>query len=623
MFTKYIYKYSFGWVSTEITTRQQPRETKPVKITMFNEKLWLDLIRNDSFVKQIKAAWEKYAEINFIDYETMEDLIPQLPAKNIFLELSPEEIYEVVKSCGSWKKATKSFLASILGDEIRAFQRAHSGSSRSMRKIWYKFKPMLQSVYKIVFNNGEYKKDPDTDVDFYDVMPRNISVAAQYWCTAQISKETEWLGVAAVPVRDAVCKYEDLGIQDISRMRFNVRRKILFKHFLNYLKEFENGQAMKEQIEENNAVLINLYKPLKDIITDVEKILEDDFNSQDEIHFVLMVEKDAEFDLLRPMGEYIGINVISGHGQNSISSLEKLINNLDSNGKTKIIFMSITDHDPAGLKIARAPAEQQFEKCGVEVLFWSHSMWQLNIPTDQRQQQCYIPKMQKKSGKYGVFDQNWIDSMGYDKDKDVFGGGLMGFELEALEDDQLKNAFAEVVSSIGFTAENMLESCKDRNREDPEDCAEDSATEYVDNTQIAKDIDLLREYRNRMTDPIDELIDEYNNVRSDMIEAVKEELVDSAKEYSEDPDFDDRDVSRYVNSYWRDFKAGKETWSQRWGAEVCNSRVLSAKLVEMLNKLHDEISVCPEDFDLTEIDVDDLLEKTKAAIIKVSEDDEE
>lgn len=584
---------------------------------VWNQDLWKKLIDNDRSVSILRAAYEKWAVNSGIPYDDLVKYGGNLPQKNIFLEMGADEVYELIEKATNWKKSIMNLVQSILGDEIRVIHNNGNGSSRSIRKLWYKFKALLQDIFQQAYAAGNYKFDLDKDPQFYEDFPKKISIAAQYWTTNQIDKDTEWVGEMATTKRDAVCTYADLGVVDISRKRSQQKKIIRMLQMNKFYEEYEDLTEFKEDVENKYDLMANSYVDHEELleIIQAEITREDDYNSP-QLHIIAMVEKDTEFDLLDKMGEYIGVSVISGHGQNSLASIEKLINDKNIKRGSKIIFLSICDDDPKGFQIGRSPAEQQFIKMGMDVILWVHSMWHQKLTPNQRATQAYLPKLGKKTkGTYTPFIEKWVQKVGYDKKADVFGGGEFGFELDCLEDSQIRESFAELCWAIGLTAENILESYKMDNREDREDCVSTSASTYVDdNTNYGSFRSALNTLKNAITAPIDDILSEISDVRDNMVEDVEKKLDPISVEIIDEEDFDDRDVTQYVDSYNKDFLSGSRSWGKKWGADVCKSSVLDDKLTEALDNKHDDLSIKASDYDTVEIDKDEILEKIQEII---------
>jgi len=580
----------------------------------------LELITTDSGISLLKIVWEKYAEMNGIDYDTLEDLVEKLPSDNIFSLFDAEELYTLIKTSVNFKKSTLNLLRSVVGDEIRSHGAKGNGNSRSIRKIWYNHKAWLQTVYSLAYKDGLYKFDLDNDPNFYDEFPKKFSEAIQYWTCNQIDKNTEWLGSKSNVIRAAVCDYEDIGLKDISRKRSHQERQIRLERMLEFFELFEDMKDYKDRMEASHNVMVNTYTDLSTIKSIIEEEIERNANyDNDNLFIIAMVEKDAEFHIVQPMGEFIGVSVISGKGQNSLASLESLKISLNMNEGAKIIFLSITDDDPKGLQIARSPAEQQFEKLGLDTIIWIHSMWQEKLDHSQRTMQAYLPKLSKrKNGEYPEFSQNWIDFVGYNKDTDVFGGGTFGFELECMSDEQMKESFAELCFATGLTVENMLNSFKDNYPVDVDDSVEDFALEYIkSNTEYDEIIRKLDELKDKICEPVDDIINELDNALYEVKNRIIEETTPTATEIAEKEDFDDRDISKHVDSFKNDFLAGQKYWSDKWSADICTSRTLNKKLKREL-----ENETETGDFDISEVydfevDEDDLYEKIRDKIEEV------
>jgi hypothetical protein len=589
---------------------------------MWNQTLWTEIITNEKECSAIKAAYAKYAEINGISYANVAELVEKLPKENVFMALPADVVYEVVGSVVSWKKATKNVLRSITGEEIRAFSRGGEESSRNIRKLWYKIKSLLQALYRMAYKNGAYKSDVDNEADFYEEMPKKLSEAIQYWTTEQIEKDTEWVGQISKSVRPAVCSYSDMGIADISRMRAHQKRIMNYQRLLAFFEEFGSSDDFKAITESNFKVMINTYVELQEIVNALKKGIEE---NKDTVYFVAMVEKDTEYELLKQMGEFIGISVISGHGQNSVASLEQLKNDLGMEEGAQVIFLSITDADPTGLKIARAPAEQQFTKMGVKTLAWVHSMWHLKLDKATRQDQCYMPKYAGTKGgadeEMNGFNENWVKNFGYKKDMDSFGGGKFGFEIEVMNDTQIRECFAELCFAIGFTPENILESYKLENREDADSCADTAGDHYANTSEAAKVLRQLESLKNKALKPLDELIYKARSAKDEIADRAEKEYLPLAEEKSEEEDFDDRDVTKYVDSFKRDFLNGRNSWSNRYGSEVTNNRSLTDKLVKYLDD--QEIEVDTSDIEIPEVDEEAIIKSIQEQFEDSDDDSEE
>jgi hypothetical protein len=589
---------------------------------MWNQTLWTEIITNEKECSAIKAAYAKYAEINGISYANVAELVEKLPKENVFMALPADVVYEVVGSVVSWKKATKNVLRSITGEEIRAFSRGGEESSRNIRKLWYKIKSLLQTLYRRAFTEGNYKSNLDTEADFYEEMPKKLSEAIQYWTTEQIEKETDWVGQMSTSVRAAVCSYSDMGIADISRMRAHQKRVMNYERLLGFFQQFKTSEDFKGYSESKYKVMVNSYVETDEIVRAIQTGIDED---RDTVYFVAMVEKDTEFELLKAMGEYIGISVISGHGQNSVASLEQLKGDLGMEEGAQVIFLSITDTDPSGLKIARAPAEQQFTKMGVKTLAWVHSLWHLKLDKATRQAQCYIPKfagtVNGSDEELKGFNENWVKTFGYKKDTDVFGGGKFGFEIEVMNDTQIRECFAELCFAIGFTPENILESYKIENREDADSCADTAGDHYANTSEAAKVLRQLESLKNKALKPLDDLIYKARNAKSEIADRAEKEYLPLAEEKSEESNFDDRDVTKYVDSFKRDFLNGRNSWSNRYGSEVTNNRSLTDKLVKYLDD--QEIEVDTSDIEIPEVDEEAIIKSIQEQFEDSDDDSEE
>jgi len=558
--------------------------------------------------------------MNGIEYDTLEELVEKLPDESVFLTYAPEELYELITNNVNFKKATLNLLRSIVGEEIRSHSRNGEEEQESVRKIWYKHKPWLQGVYTLAYENGLYKFDLDNEPNFYDEFPKKFSESIQYWTCNQVDKDTDWLGSKSKVVRVAVCDYEDLGLKDISRKRSHQERQIRLERMLEFFELFEDMKDYKDKMEASHNVMVNTYTDLSTIKSIIEEEIERNADyDNDNLFIIAMVEKDAEFHVVQPMGEFIGVSVISGKGQNSLASLESLKISLDMKKGAKIIFLSITDDDPKGLQIARSPAEQQFEKLGLDTIIWIHSMWHEKLDHSQRSMQSYLPKLSKrKDGTYPEFSQNWIDFVGYDKKNDVFGGGTFGFELECMSKDQMKHSFGELCFATGLTVENMLNSFKDKNPVDVDDSVDDFALEYIkSNTEYDEIYRKLDELKDKICEPVDAIMQELDDALYEVKKRIVEETTPIANEIAEKEDFDDRDISKHFDSFKNDFLAGQKYWSNRWSADICTNRTLNKKLKR---ELEDETET--GDFDISEVydfevDEDDLYEKIRDKIEEV------
>jgi hypothetical protein len=579
-----------------------------------DKDMLFSLIDKDKSMSIMKKVYGNYAAANGLEYTNTAEFVEKLPEDNLFILLSTKEIYDAISQTTAWKRPVMNLLRSIIAEEIRVhITNTNAGTDRSIRKLWYrKFKPRLQDLFIRAYKNGNYSRDLNDDAEWYKMMPRKLSEAFQYFCTNQLSKETGWYGNKATVTRRRVCTYLDIGIKDISRKKVNKKRKIGLEHLIKHFKLFKDGAQFKSATESNHDVMVNSYAPYEEIVEAIEHDIEhaDDWPVSQKLHVVALVEKDAEFEICEKIAEYLGISLISGHGQNSISALERLAKeDMKIPSDAKIIFVSMTDHDPAGLRIARAPTEHQFVKTDLNVVLWIHSRWERTLTSHFRTTQSYIPNFMKSKKGHTEFEQNWIDKMGYDRSIDAFGGGKFGFELESMDDSQIREAFWELCQSVGWTAENMLETFKDNNREDVDYCVERVAEDEVKaNTEIDKNIAALRDLRETITDPIDRLIEKLQDIKEEMISDIKDAITPEAEDVVGEKDFDDRDIIHHVKSYVSDLLKGYSSWSKYYYADICKSSVLNVKLKGILeDKLSDLFTLNADNYDDYSIDKEQLI----------------
>jgi hypothetical protein len=583
-----------------------------------NTSLLLDLISNDKGMSILKTVWQNYADENGIEYADLADLYEKLPAKNIFVSEDIDFLYESVEVVTNWKKPIKNIYRSIVAEEIRSYTRnpLPDGETRDMRSLWYDFKPVLEGLCIKAFKNGVYNRDPETEPEWYEYMPVELSRAIQYFTTNQLNKDTEWIGNMSTVKRGAVCTYSDIGTEDISRNRKSVQRKINFKYVFEFLEKFTDTQDYINKTEEKNNVMITLYEDL-DTIREMVKAEIDNEDNKDNLHVVVMVEKDTAYKVVEAFGEYMGVSVFSAHGQNSLNSLEDLMfRDLGIERGSNVIFLSLTDLDPAGLRIARAPAEQQFLKIGLKTVAWIHSEWHKTIDFEIRSKKKFLVKLNKKKGILSPFCENWVNKFGYDNKTDTFGtGGVNGFELNVLSNKQLRTHFKSLCDSIGITAENMLETLKDENREDIDECTREVALKWIDdNTNISTIFSELDSLKDEVTAPIDVVSEKFDDIKEAIIQAIHDELETRANEMTSEDDFDDRDVSIYVSDFVDQLLTGKTYWSN-WSASVKSNSSLNKKLTKLLKDEMDElITIEKESFSTEIVDPDDIIDDIRDRI---------
>lgn len=149
---------------------------------------------------------------------------------------------------------------------------------------------------------------------------------------------------------------------------------------------------------------------------------------------ILGTEKDTVYSLIEDLARLFGCSCISGHGQNSFSAMEDLLKG--AKPREGVIFLTLTDYDPAGDSIAETFYNQATDLVNSLRIEGPIQRQRLGITPDQLSREeaeanKYLPKEKGRD--------EWLIKTG------GINGEPYGLELDALPPDRIREIF---VSSL-------------------------------------------------------------------------------------------------------------------------------------------------------------------------------
>lgn len=154
-------------------------------------------------------------------------------------------------------------------------------------------------------------------------------------------------------------------------------------------------------------------------------------------NIILATEKDTVYSLIKDLAQLYGCSCISGHGQNAFSAMEDLLRGAGEEGP--IIFLTLTDYDPAGYSIAETFYDQATDLAHNLGIKQSIDRLRLGIDLDQLtpeeiEANKYLPKPKGRD--------EWFNETG------GINGEPYGLELDALPPDRIREIFVTGIRTL-------------------------------------------------------------------------------------------------------------------------------------------------------------------------------
>jgi hypothetical protein len=147
---------------------------------------------------------------------------------------------------------------------------------------------------------------------------------------------------------------------------------------------------------------------------------------------ILCTEKDTAIPILRRVATLTGCSWISGGGLNALSAMEPMLREIPKDKRVRVIFLSITDHDPSGWKIAETFRKQAMyyrTRLGIKYV-WAERLgiFPEQLTLEEIEANAYTPKAK------GM--EEWMED----------GGGIdgepLGLELDAYSPEKMREVLA-------------------------------------------------------------------------------------------------------------------------------------------------------------------------------------
>jgi len=161
---------------------------------------------------------------------------------------------------------------------------------------------------------------------------------------------------------------------------------------------------------------------------------------------ILCTEKDTAVGILRAVASITGCSWMSGGGQNALSAMEPLLRELPDDKRKHLLFLSITDHDPAGWNIAETFADQAHDYRDVLDIRTVHSdrlgIKPVQLTADEITDNAYTPSFAGRTPEQRQKSSDeWLAQ----------GGGIngepLGLELDAYTPSRLRQVLIEGLRS--------------------------------------------------------------------------------------------------------------------------------------------------------------------------------
>jgi len=241
-------------------------------------------------------------------------------------------------------------------------------------------------------------------------------------------------------------------------------------------------------------------------------------------HIEVWVEKSTVLDVLEPIAEGYGANVIQGVGHMTLTSVEELVARIRRSGRpVRILYLS--DFDPAGQKMPVAVARK------VEYLIRNEEMDIQLEPIALTHQQCIdfqLPRTPIKE-----------DTRGLDAFEARYGEGATELDaLEALHPGALRRIVIENIERFydSDLRRNVAVVERQIRREMDRAAAEVRALHSDEIAALEEERRILEEEVEEKLDQLRELIDARENDLTERIEALLETMEEELQEREPDPD---------------------------------------------------------------------------------------